>query len=424
MLENFENPANHLGDVFLFTFSEQIFGCCPTTYPMSMDPKAMARAVSAMFPNHDFPTILGLCEEMKDENKVVDYLREHPDGGWSQEKKKEQRGEKQGGYRPSGQRPYRPKGEKKEKEEQAPAPKPKKAPEFAKSSNATWGDIKFDSNNEIVKPTPAVEPAAPPPIPPQAAHPPPKPEQPKAPEPKPAEPVQKPAQNVEPPKETPAQPPKPVESEPPRAKKLETTLYIPRSLERVTPQMNKFGVFAGPVQRQPEPVKEVAQPAAPQQQPQRKRTELKVGAQQHVLDLPAEQPQPQPQPQAPRPQQQQIDEEPRKPQQPAPQQQQPHDGNMPYMQFMPYGMFGFYDPETMYRMQMQMGNPMGQNQADERARQSNTPPGFPPVGFGPAPNGMYPMYPPPPPNQQQFPRDFRPPQPGMYGYPPQGSFLG
>ena len=401
---------------------------------MSMDPKSMARAVSQAFPDHDFPTILGLCEEMKDENKVIDYLREHPDGGWSQEKKKEQRGEKQSYYRGGGQRNFRPKGEKKEKEEQPVAPKPKKTQEFAKSSNAKWGDIKFDSNNEIVKPAAPVETQAPPPIPPQAAHPPPKPEQPKAPEQKPAEPAQKPpqkpaekpAQNVEPPKETPAQPPKPAESEPPRAK-LETTLWIPKSLERVTPQMNKFGVFTGPVQRTPEPVKEVAQPQPqPQQQPQqqRKRTELKVGAQQHVLDLPAEQPQPQPQPQAPRPQQQPIEEEQqRKPVPPpsAPQQQPPHEGNMPYppMQFMPYGMFGwapYPDPE-MYRMSMQMPNPMAQNQAEERARQANTPPGFPPVGFGPPPNGLpYPMYAAPPQaNPQQFPREGFRGQPGMYG---------
>ena len=388
------------------------------------DPKSVARKVQEMFPDIDFNTILGLCQEMREVDQVVDYLQRHPNGGWSttDSKARQQSGDKPKQRSQRERRIPKKPGDKqetpKETTEQAAPVQVKKQMNFGKPSGASWGSLKLDGSNDEGEAPSAPPPAAaaPPAKAAPAKQPPTNPAQAKpAPAPQQTKPVEEKEVVREPVKETPppAKPEPAPKPEPPQ--KPDTALYIPKSLERVTPQMSKFGVFTGPVRRTPTP-------ETTQEVPPKKRMEVSTELVVHEVPLQVQQPAPvqqappqappQPQPQQ-APVQPQQEEEIRKEGAQVPFWYPGYPGWFPYMQ-------------GQWPMDMEVGpygmmRPPAQGQPDDRARphpQGQMPPGFPamPPGF----MGM--PYPMPPPAGQQFPPrgDYRQFQRGDFN--PQGGY--
>lgn len=386
------------------------------------DDRSVAKKVQEMYPDVDFHTILGLCQEMREVDQVIDYLQKNPNGGWSttESKTRTQTGDKLK-QRPQRERriPKKP-GDKQEPpkettEQAAPVPV-KKQMNFGKPSGASWGSLKLDDKAEGPQTDSAAPPAKQAPAKQAPANP---PQAKPAPAPPQVKPVEEKEVVREPVKETPPQPKPEPTPKPEPAQKPDTALYIPKSLERVTPQMSKFGVFTGPVRRTPPP-------ETPQEVPPKRRMEVSTELVVHEVPLQVQQPapvqqappqappQPQPQPQQ-APVQPQQEEEIRKEGAQVPFWYPSYPGWFPYMQPGQWPMDMEAGPYGMMR-------PPAQGQPDDRARphpQGQMPPGFPamPPGFMGMPYAM------PPPAGQQFPPrgDYRQFQRGDYnpqaGYP-------
>lgn len=231
------------------------------------------KKIKHYFPNKDDALIRELMTECRDINDVLSRLgNDDESANWKKNEPKKQklesgRSSKNGVKHPRVPRENKtpPPPAKKAKEPAGALLQKKKQPDFGPASNATWGDIKFE-NGDIVSTAKPAQPAQPEPKPAQtqekaAAV------QPKSAAPSAQQPSKEQNQNnnkkqishdINP--ENIQQPQSPQQSQTENQTQTQTTtqnekpqrpknasLFLPVSLNNVTPDLSKFGIFAGPL---------------------------------------------------------------------------------------------------------------------------------------------------------------------------------